>query len=290
MKSENNLRMQLKEALDNLWARIKSLVSGLDTRVTALEQGGGGGGQVNVIEAISFNGTNVPPDASKRVSLQEADPTVPSWAKASSKPTYTASEVGALADTTTFVSGVKGNAESTYRSGQVNLTPANVGALALSGGTMTGSINMGQSGASTTSENIVLISENGTRFYIRTYNNQLQIARQPSGGSSATVLNLYADGSIGFGSPSAWRSALGLVLASGSQSFSNLAAGTQTSTSISFSQSIGTSNYIVVTQPNVSRCAIGIQNKTANGFEMYCRNVSPDTSSPAVAWAAIALG
>lgn len=128
MKSENNLRMQLKEALDNLWARIKSLVSGLDTRVTALEQGGGGGGQVNVIEAISFNGTNVPPDASKRVSLQEADPTVPGWAKAASKPSYTASEVGALADTTTFVSGVKGNAESTYRSGQVNLTPANIGA------------------------------------------------------------------------------------------------------------------------------------------------------------------
>lgn len=129
MKSENNLRMQLKEALDNLWARIKSLVSGLDTRVTALEQGGGGGGQVNVIEAISFNGTNVPPDASKRVSLQEADPTVPSWAKEVSKPTYTASEVGALADNTTFVSGVKGAAEAAYRSGQVELSPADLGAF-----------------------------------------------------------------------------------------------------------------------------------------------------------------
>lgn len=77
MKSENNLRMQLKEALDNLWARIKSLVSGLDTRVTALEQGGGGGGQVNVIEAISFNGTNVPPDANKRVSLEDLTPPCP---------------------------------------------------------------------------------------------------------------------------------------------------------------------------------------------------------------------
>lgn len=32
----------------------------------------------------------------------ETDPTVPSWAKASSKPTYTASEVGALPDTTTI--------------------------------------------------------------------------------------------------------------------------------------------------------------------------------------------
>lgn len=57
----------------NLWSRVKTLFSGLDTRVTALEQGGGGGG-------------------------------------------------GA-------VSGVKGDAESTYRTGQVNLTAANVGAV-----------------------------------------------------------------------------------------------------------------------------------------------------------------
>lgn len=36
----------------------------------------------------------------------ETDPTVPSWAKASSKPTYTASEVGALPDTTVIPSKV----------------------------------------------------------------------------------------------------------------------------------------------------------------------------------------
>lgn len=35
----------------------------------------------------------------------ESDPTVPSWAKAASKPTYTASEVGALPDTTTIPPG-----------------------------------------------------------------------------------------------------------------------------------------------------------------------------------------
>lgn len=33
---------------------------------------------------------------------QETDPTVPSWAKQANKPTYTASEVGALPDTTTI--------------------------------------------------------------------------------------------------------------------------------------------------------------------------------------------
>ena len=37
------------------------------------------------------------------------------------------------------VTGVKGNAESSYRTGNVNLTPANIGALALTGGTVSSS-------------------------------------------------------------------------------------------------------------------------------------------------------
>lgn len=61
--------------MTHLWQRVKSLFSGLDARVTALEQGGGGGG-------------------------------------------------GA-------VSGVKGDAEATYRTGAVNLTAANIGAKAV---------------------------------------------------------------------------------------------------------------------------------------------------------------
>ena len=32
--------------------------------------------------------------------IEESDPTVPEWAKSPTKPTYTASEVGALPDTT----------------------------------------------------------------------------------------------------------------------------------------------------------------------------------------------
>ena len=39
-------------------------------------------------------------------SYTEIDPTVPSWAKASSKPTYTANEVGALANDTKYVTGL----------------------------------------------------------------------------------------------------------------------------------------------------------------------------------------
>lgn len=101
MSDKNNLRMALREALDNMWSRIRSLFVGLDDRVTALEEGGGGGGggDVNVIEAVSFNGVNVPPDANKRVSMAETDPTVPAWAKAATKPTYTAQEVGAIPTT-----------------------------------------------------------------------------------------------------------------------------------------------------------------------------------------------
>ena len=41
--------------------------------------------------------------------ITESDPTVPSWAKASTKPSYTAAEVGALPDDTTFVSSVNGS-------------------------------------------------------------------------------------------------------------------------------------------------------------------------------------
>lgn len=40
---------------------------------------------------------------------------------------------------TSAVTGVKGNAESSYRTGNVNLTPANIGALALTGGTVSSS-------------------------------------------------------------------------------------------------------------------------------------------------------
>ena len=48
-------------------------------------------------------------DAGYLTSFTETDPTVPSWAKAVSKPTYTASEVGALPSSTTYVSSFNGN-------------------------------------------------------------------------------------------------------------------------------------------------------------------------------------
>lgn len=67
---------------------------------------GGGGDTVtytqtqtsgNELGTITINGTGT-----KIYAPTETDPTVPSWAKASTKPTYTASEVGALPDSTTI--------------------------------------------------------------------------------------------------------------------------------------------------------------------------------------------
>ena len=63
--------MNEREWAENLWSRVRGLVGKLDTRITALEQGGGGG---------------------------------------------------------SGVTGVKGDAENAYRTGNVNLTSANIGA------------------------------------------------------------------------------------------------------------------------------------------------------------------
>lgn len=60
-------------------------------------------------------------DAGYLTSYTETDPTVPSWAKASSKPTYTASEVGAVPTTRT----VNGKALSS----NITLTASDVGAV-----------------------------------------------------------------------------------------------------------------------------------------------------------------
>jgi len=61
-------------------------------------------------------------DAGYLTSYTETDPTVPSWAKASSKPSYTASEVGAVPTTRT----VNGKALSS----NISLTASDVGAVA----------------------------------------------------------------------------------------------------------------------------------------------------------------
>lgn len=101
---------------------------------------GGGGGENNVIEVVKVNGTALTPDANKAVDVEvptkvsdltndsgfitsytETDPTVPSWAKQSTKPSYTASEVGAVPTSRT----VNGKALSS----NISLSASDVGAL-----------------------------------------------------------------------------------------------------------------------------------------------------------------
>lgn len=161
--------------------------------VDTVFQFGSGGGGSGAVDTITFNGVTHQPDSNGNVSFgfTETDPTVPAWAKAAQKPSYTAAEVNAkptqtaVADPTASgtavafidsitqnadgviiptkktvrsasqsesglmsagdkakldgiesgaqvnsITGVKGNAESSYRTGNVNLTPENLEAAA----------------------------------------------------------------------------------------------------------------------------------------------------------------
>lgn len=66
------------EPTPDIYAQILQKYGDLESRVGRLEAGGGSGGSGGV--------------------AVESDPTVPAWAKEENKPTYTAAEVGAIAD------------------------------------------------------------------------------------------------------------------------------------------------------------------------------------------------
>lgn len=129
-----------KSADDTLQANIDAETSARTTAINTLTnskldnvtvEGGTNNGTVKVIKHI--NGTsssvdNIPVTGLKSAAYQESsafataeqgklaesalqeetDPTVPSWAKQSNKPTYTADEVGALSKNTTYVTSING--------------------------------------------------------------------------------------------------------------------------------------------------------------------------------------
>lgn len=83
------------------WQELGTAIdlSGYATKATTLA--GYGITDANIQNGtITLGGNSITP----LTSFTETDPTVPSWAKASTKPTYTAAEVGALPDTTTIPS------------------------------------------------------------------------------------------------------------------------------------------------------------------------------------------
>lgn len=86
------------------------------------------------------------------------------------------------------VTGVKGNSESTYRTGNVNLTSANIGALALTGGVVTGNVTIRKDLVEGDTDAPALL--------------QLQARYTPTGGSqvnSTASLRAYSDHGAGSG-------------------------------------------------------------------------------------------
>lgn len=155
--------------MTHLWQRVKALFSGLDSRVTALEQGGGGGGggAVSGVKgdaestyrtgAVNLTAANI---GAKAVQAAVSDPTASGTAieflsgisqdaqgvitpakKTVASASTTQDGLMSLLDKAKLdgiaagaqvntITGIKGSAESSYRTGNVNLTPANIGALA----------------------------------------------------------------------------------------------------------------------------------------------------------------
>lgn len=79
-----------------------------------------------------------------------------------------------------------------------------------------------------------------------------------------------------------------VVLASDTKAFGTLNAGATSNASITFS-SVGTTNYIVLTEPLSALVTVGIQSKTATSFSMYVRNSGTTDATATVKWAIIAL-
>ena len=73
-------------------------------------------------------------DAIENIDITETDPTVPAWAKAENKPTYTASEVGALPDDTALFSG---NYNDLSNKPTIPVVPTNVSSFTNDAGYLT---------------------------------------------------------------------------------------------------------------------------------------------------------
>jgi hypothetical protein len=87
-------------------------------------------------------------------SFTETDPTVPSWAKASSKPSYTASEVGALPDDTPLFSG---DYDDLTNKPTIPVVPTNVSAFTNDAGYLTAHQDI-----SGKEDNVDIVFANGT--------------------------------------------------------------------------------------------------------------------------------
>lgn len=76
------------------------------------------------------------------------------------------------------VTGIKGAAESAFRDGDVTITPENIGALPISGGTVTGNLNVGNNVKINTDQeggNIRITAPNGQYYEMDAFDSNLRI-------------------------------------------------------------------------------------------------------------------
>ncbi|MDE7252114.1 MAG: hypothetical protein K2O32_04150 [Acetatifactor sp.] len=108
---------------------LKDLIDALTNTIPTVNNG---------ILTIQKNGTNIQTFAANQSTNVTANITVPT------KTSELTNDSGFVTtgSITTSVSGVKGNAETTYRTGNVNITATDVGALPIEGGTITGNLRL----------------------------------------------------------------------------------------------------------------------------------------------------
>lgn len=82
--------------------------------------------------------------------------------------------------------------------------------LPLAGGTMTGTLDMGQASASGSARSVQWTTADDTVFQWRPYNNLMQLVRTPSGGTASNALGISSDGTVSMDNPANWRIALSL--------------------------------------------------------------------------------
>lgn len=123
------------------------------------------------------------------------------------------------------VTGIKGNAETEYRTGKVNLTSENIGALPISGGKLTGQLQVGEKVKLYTSSeggNIQIISPDdiGLRWELDAFKGDLRFICFNNDGTVKKICQLTKDGTLI--ANNATQSAAGLMSPKDKEKLDNL--------------------------------------------------------------------
>jgi len=161
-----------------------------------------------------------------------------------------------------------------------NITPASIGALPTSGGTMTGDIDMGQNASDAVGHVITWTGSDGTLYYMRPSGANFQIVRRPPGGSSEAVLNINADGTISTSVAAAWRTGLGAAAASAVSNLIIKQSFTLT-TDISLNSLASTSYDVTITPPSGYKPIAALEGRVNSGIFAVTVNLINNTTARA---------